>query len=94
MLICSFFLFRIETTNTFIHSCSSLEIIPDSRPNWVKSVPVLKPCVARFEEKGKEIPAREKREKHPPRRLVMDVGQISKKTYMRREGRVTSTNVI
>ena len=60
----------------------------------------------RFEGKGKKIPTREKCARSAkgaqiplpfqrlPRRLVMNVGQISKKTYMRLEGCVTSTNVI
>ena len=30
--------FGIETTNTFIHSHSSLKTIPDSRPKWAKCV--------------------------------------------------------
>ena len=34
----------IETINAFIHSGSSAsKTIPDSRPNWAKSVPVLRP---------------------------------------------------
>ena len=62
----------------------------------------------RFEGKGNKIPTREKCARSAkgaqipspfpfqrlPRRLVMNVGQISKKTYMRLEGCVTSTNVI
>ena len=42
------FLFRsyllgIERINTFIHSRSSLENQPDSRPKWAKSIPVFRP---------------------------------------------------
>ena len=35
--------FRIETINTFIHSYSSLAIIPHSRPKWVKCIPAFRP---------------------------------------------------
>ena len=35
--------FGIKTINTFIHSRSSLETIPDSRPEWAKCIPVFRP---------------------------------------------------
>ena len=37
------YLFGIKTINTFIHSGSSLETIPDFRPKWAKCIPVFRP---------------------------------------------------
>ena len=34
--------FGIETINTFIHSLVPSKTIPDSRPKWAKSIPVLR----------------------------------------------------
>ena len=35
--------FGIETINTFINSLVPSKTIPDSRPKWAKSIPVLRP---------------------------------------------------
>ena len=42
MFLLLFYSFGIETINTFIHFRSCSKTIPDSRPKWVKSIPVFR----------------------------------------------------